>query len=516
MKNYISNITLLLLLVILGTSCTKKFDEINTNPDRATKANAAWLATDMITSITSSNIGRSKGFCRPFMLSKYVLWTESQEDIQYNDIGRISFSRLAVLRNIPIMNQYAQSKPQKVQNSYRALGHFIRAWQFYQLTMKVGDIPYSQAIKGKSEGILKPKYDTQKQVFLGILSELDSANYLFSKGATFEGDFIYDGNPKQWQRLVNSFELQVLMQLYLKTGDPDLDVINRFKDIVTNRPIMRDYKDNFAVEYKNVAGYAYPWSNTATQINSFVIYPVIGAALITPLKTLKDRRLFYYAEPAPSKINAGLSPSDWDAYIPVKASLPIGQILTAHSEGKYCDFNNRYKDLYNAEPVGLLNYWDVQFLIAEAAVRGWLPGNLAQQHYEAGIKGSMLFLENHTPEKYNHGMPLTSTYIQTYISRVALTGNKENKIKQIITQKYLANFLQDYDYTAWFAHRRTGYPEFILNPNTNLNTPKTKFPIRWLYPQDELEYNSKNVSAAIERQYGNNNTTNGKMWILKN
>ncbi|MGN6264286.1 MAG: SusD/RagB family nutrient-binding outer membrane lipoprotein [Ginsengibacter sp.] len=38
---------------------------------------------------------------------------------------------------------------------------------------------------------------------------------LFASGAQFEGDFIYNGNVDQWQRLTNSFELNVLMQLYI-------------------------------------------------------------------------------------------------------------------------------------------------------------------------------------------------------------------------------------------------------------------------------------------------------------
>lgn len=515
MKRLIKYILLPCLGLFFLFGCTKNFDKINTNPDTSAKTDAPSLATDMLTSITSSDIASTKGFCQPFMLAKYVLWTEMQEDFQYNQIRRGSFSRLALLRNVPKMNLYAQTKPEEIRNSYKALGHFIRAWQFYQVTMQMGDIPYSEAIKGESEGIIKPKYDTQKQVFLGILNELDSSNYLFSKGADFEGDFIYGGDVDKWQRLANSFELQVLMQLYKKTDDPDLKVKERFKEIAINRPLMRDYNDNFAVQYKNTAGYCYPWSNTPIQINSFNIYPEIGLTLIKPLKELKDRRLFYYAEPAPTRINNGLSASDWNAYIGIDAAEPNGVSKVARSEGNFSDFNRRYLDLYNAEPVGLLNYWDVQFLLAEGAVRGWLPSSSAEGYYEAGIEGSMKFLDHYTPESYNHNMPLTDGYINSYLSSVQLSGDEENKIKQIIIQKYLAGFLQDCDYNAWYENRRTGYPGFTLNPNTNLNDPSDKFPLRWLYPSDELDYNAENVAEAIQRQYGGDDNVNSKMWILK-
>ena len=355
----------------------------------------------------------------------------------------------------------------------------------------------------------------QKEVFIGILNELDSANMLFATGTDFSGDFIYKGSVDQWQRLTNSFELNVLMQLYKKTGDADLKVVSRFKDIVDNRPLMRDYDDNFAVKYVNSAGYAYPWSNTPTQINSFTIYPMVGVTLITPLKALHDRRLFYYAEPAPTMIAGGKSPSDWDAYIGVEASDPVASTKSARASGNFSDFNKRYADLYNAEPVGLLNYWDVQFILAEATVRGWISGTPAETYYEAGISSSMNFLANYTPDNYNHGMPITSDYIAGYLPTVALAGSSDNMIKQIITQKYLAGFLQGVDYNAWYENRRTGYPEFVLNPATNLNIPATEFPIRWLYPSAELDYNPDNVAAAIQSQYGGNDDVNAQMWILK-
>ncbi|MFT3904201.1 MAG: SusD/RagB family nutrient-binding outer membrane lipoprotein [Niabella sp.] len=498
-------------------SCTKKFDTINTNPDKSTTSTAPWLATNMLTAITSTDIASTKSFCQPFILSKYVLWTERQEDFQYNKIARTNFGRLGVLRNIAPMLNYAANESADLKNSYTALAHFIRAWQFFQLTMQVGDIPYSDALKGESEGVIKPKYDDQKAVFIGILNELDSANTLFASGADFLGDFIYGGSADKWRRLTNSFELHVLMQLYKKTGDADLNVVNRFRDIVASRPLMRDYNDNFAVTYVNSAGYAYPWSNTPIQLNSFAGQSMIGANLITPLKNLHDRRLFYYAEPAPAQITAGKSASDWDAYMSIEASDVFANTTSARNSGNFCDFNTRYKELYNAEPVGLLNHWDVQFVLAEATVRGWISGTPAQTYYKAGIQSSMNFLVKYTPASYNHGMAMDSAYIADYPASapVMLAGSPDEQIQKIITQKYLAGFLQGVDYNAWYENRRTGYPVFVLNTATNRNLPATKFPVRWLYPQLELDVNSDNVDAAVQSQYGGSDDTNQVMWLLK-
>jgi hypothetical protein len=153
--------------------------------------------------------------------------------------------------------------------------------------------------------------------------------------------------------------------------------------------------------------------------------------------------------------------------------------------------------------------------LAEATVRGWITSVPAQTYYAVGIQSSMNFLTKYTSATYNHGMPMDGNYIAGYPATVALTGSTDNQVQQIITQKYMAGFFQGVDYNAWYENRRTGYPTFILNASTNLNTPNTQFPIRWMYPQGELDNNGVNVKAAIDSQYGGNDDINQPMWLLK-
>ncbi|NQX54276.1 SusD/RagB family nutrient-binding outer membrane lipoprotein [Pedobacter panaciterrae] len=518
MKRIIKYMLILPLLATLTNGC-KKFEDINTNPNETTQVNSAMLATGMILNVTRGDISSTKGFMQPFLLGKYLTWGEGQEGFQYNRLGRTDFDRITLLRNIPSMENYATSDALK--KSYQGLGHFIRAWQFFMATMQVGDIPYAEAVKGETN-VLQPKYDTQKAVFMGILNELDQANQLFATGANFEGDPIYAGNVDKWRRLTNSFELHVLINLYKKTADADLKVIDRFKDIVANRPLMRDYRDNFALAYNNTAGQNYPWSDVpAGSGNSFVKsnYTMLTNTLLAPLKATDDRRLFYYAKPSSVKITAGVSQSDYNAYPGVEPSDAFSALQTRRVGKDYADLNNRYVQLVNAEPVSVFSCWDMQFALAEAAVRGWITGTAAQVYYADGITNSMNAVAINTPDlaDYHHNMKMDAAYILAFPAKpgVALAGSTEEQIKQIITQKYLANFLQGGKYQSWFENRRTGYPVFTLNSTTNLNTPSTNFPLRWLYPSNELSYNSDNLDAAVQSQYGGNDNTNQQMWLLK-
>ncbi|MBO9593818.1 MAG: SusD/RagB family nutrient-binding outer membrane lipoprotein [Niabella sp.] len=500
-------------LMLFG--CTKKFDAINTNPNASLDSRADWLATSMITSVTSSDISSTKSFMQPFMLGKYILWSENQESYQYNGLGQTGFGRITVLRNVDPMLKYAQTLgDQALASSYLGLSHFLRAWQFFQLTMQVGDIPYSQALKGESEKNIKPAYDAQKSVFLGILNELDQADNAFSQGKNFAGDFIYNGDVTKWRKLANSFQLHVLMNLYKKTNDNDLNVIQRFKTVAA-RPLMQSYADNFAVTYIDTKGYSYPWSKTSKQNNSFTIYPMVSSTLIDSLKAHNDRRLFYYTEPSDSLKKKGFTADNFNAYLGIEPSDAYSKTTTSRSNGAFSDVNKRYVDLYNAEPVSLFSHWELQFILAEAAVRGWITGTSAQSYYAAGIQSSMNFLANFTPASYTHGVAMDAAYVANYPATVALGGSTENQIKQIITQKYMAGFLQGADYNAWYEFRRTGYPVFKLNSSTNLNTPSTQFPVRWTYPQTELDNNAENYKAAIQSQYGGVDDVNQVMWLLK-
>lgn len=518
MKNNSLKYILAIPLVVTMMAGCSKFDKINSNPNQTGQVGSDLLATNMILNMTRTSISTTKGFMQPYLLGKYLTWGEGQENFQYNKFGRSSFDKLLQLRNIEPMVNYALDEQSA--KSYRALGHFIRAWQFFQTTMQVGDIPYSQAGKGEAANIIQPAYDTQKDVFLGILNELDSANILFAEGIKFAGDPIYSGNVDNWQRLANSFELHVLMNLYKKTADADLKVTTRFKDIVANRPLMRSYADNFALTYTAAAGQNYPWSDVpAGSGNSFVKsnYTMLSTTLINPLKALQDRRLFYYAKPSPVKIAAGKLASDWDAYVGAEPSNAFSALQTMRVSKDYSDLNNRYVNLVNAEPVSVFSYAELQFVLAEATIRGWISGTPAQTYYANGITDAMKFTATYTPDQadFHHNMKMDDNYIQTYVTAVTLTGNMENQLSQIILQKYIAGFLQGCNYDAWFEHRRTGYPVFVLNSTTNLNTPGTQFPVRWLYPANELSYNNANMDAAIQRQFGGSDNVNSVMWLLK-
>lgn len=513
MKNNFKKQIVAFCLLFLGFSCSD-LDEVNVDPDGITTATSQMLATKLILNILKDDVNQTKGFMMQFSLDKYILWSELPQSEQYNNLRRSSFGRMTRLIDVEKMINFSEDLEEREKNSYTGLGHFMRAYMFFGRTMEMGDIPYSDALKGESEGNIKPKYDTQKEVFLGILDELDQADALFANGGAFDGDIVYGGDPAKWRKMVNSFALNILMNLSKKTSDPDLQVIQRFNNIVNNRPIFESNADNFSLVYSNKDGQMYPFYK---QGNQFIIYPMVSDILIDKLKEFKDYRLFYYTAPSSVKIDNGSLASDFDAYLGVDPAIEYSELSAIASSADYSDINDRYKEIPEGEPIFLLSYAQIEFILSEASVRGWISSD-AETHYSNGIKAAMHFVADNTPDNpdFHHDRIMEEAYIQNYpeTPEVKFTTTMDGQLEQIITQKYISTYLQS-PLSSFFENRRTGYPVFPINEETNENVPSNLLPVRWMYPSDEVDYNKENLDEAVTRQFGGNDSNNGVMWILQ-
>lgn len=501
---YLAYISIGALLV----SCNK-FEEINTNTDSATKVNSSLLATGAIMGIMKPSVGPS--FVDHMFLTKYMAWGEGSRGAQYNEFGRDNFGGYTALKDYRLMAELA---PEQSKNAYKAMALFLESYRIYNYTISVGDIPYSDAMKGK-EGSLAPIYDAQKDVILSVLSNLEEADVLFADAKKFDGDPIFNGNVEKWRRVNTAFYLRVLISLSKKVDDADINLKSRFQTMVQKGTLMQSNDDNLQLVFSDKAGQLYPFHHSQ---NKHATYPMISSTVIDILKKHQDYRLFYFAAPSEERIGSGLSPDDWDAYPGVEVSSSIENIKAVFTARKHCSLNDRYISYESGEPYVIFGYAEQQFILAEAALRGFIEQN-PSIYYIGGIKAGLIFTTQHTPDKteYHSGRKITDSYIESFTQTASLqlNGSFENKLEQIMEQKYVASFMQ-LAYQPYYDYRRTGYPVFPINPETNKNFREpTKIPVRWLYPDSEFSYNKQNVEDAIERQYGGIDEVNQVMWMLK-
>ena len=264
------------LLVFLLPGCNQ-FEDINTNPDATTTVSASLLCTNVILRTTRFD-SEAKSYISQNALPKYIGYAnEGQMDAQYNRIGSSSFGAMTILPNIEQM--VAAAKGGVLEDSYKGVAKFARAYMFYYLTMEMGDIPYSESGLGET-GVFKPKYDTQEEVLKGILDELKEADLYFANGRTFTGDPTpYAGNPDKWRRATNSFALKVLMTLSKKEGVASLNVKNRFAEIVAGGFLLEANTGYFGLNYSTQN--KHPLSGTS---NLFTSRTIISSLLMDNLK----------------------------------------------------------------------------------------------------------------------------------------------------------------------------------------------------------------------------------------
>lgn len=508
------NIFIILLLVILvfPVGCSE-FDTINKDPNTPVDVSASLLASQMIMDMTRK-AGGNKNFTWDQMLAKYFSWTEGIEDMVFNKIETAEVD----FEEIPAGIKMIEYASEVDKDAYRGLATLVKVYWAFRATMQLGDVPYSEA--GKAEdGLIRPQYDTQKDVMIALLKDLDSAYDSFNKATSpFSGDPIYNGNIANWKKVVTAMQLKILINLSKKENDPDLKIKEKFAGVFTSKTLMESNADNLQLVYRDKGGIYYPYSKINSQQWKG---PMLSTVLIDTLKRYEDYRLFYYAEPSVAKLEANIDESEWDAYVGVDPSALYTDQRDQDKVGLICGLNKRYIENNAGEPVMKLGYAEQQFILAEAALRKWINGDPAV-YYKQGIEAAMKFVADNTPSNmgYEHKRKITNEYIQDYINsnkKIQLTGNFESDLCKIITQKYLSGFLQ-FQWDPYFDYRRTGYPVFPINPLSSMNNDgfKDKLPVRWRYSQDQYNTNRENLDIALKRQFPNGQDSNNElMWILK-
>ncbi|WP_419032838.1 SusD/RagB family nutrient-binding outer membrane lipoprotein, partial [Dysgonomonas gadei] len=176
-------------ILVCMTSCND-LEELNKDPNNPTETHPQLLLTQIQWTAFREFQGTS-----PLYANKMLVQTDGENSYQYYKWNRGDYS-YTKMKDISKMMEEAQKINE---NSYIALGKFFRAYYFYNMALRFGDIPYSEALKGESDNIFAPVYDNQKDVITGILNELEEANTIIeNEKAAIKGDIIYNGDTDKW------------------------------------------------------------------------------------------------------------------------------------------------------------------------------------------------------------------------------------------------------------------------------------------------------------------------------
>jgi hypothetical protein len=549
---------LVLMGAIVFSSCSKTIQTKQPNPNNPATVPAALILGTVLNDMSGEN-GSSASGSLGGVNSWDLVHQWNQYDCQNYDYygnniyawtdGSESsgpFNSYLVLKNVVQMEQAEVTLGGgKAVNPYEAIGRFVRAYYYYNMTSLMGDVPVTTALQGQADET--PTYTPQQQVFAYVLSELDTANSDFATLITNKDNSLsstqdlYYGpgvNPNiastaqqllAWQKLVNTFKLRILISLSAQASAMNAGTL--FTAVINNPstyPIFASQNDDLQFVYNpgNTNTFStYPFN--PSNFGSIAARYNMAYTYVNALTTLNDPRVFNTCEPAWAVVTDVDSPAQYQYFVGASTGLALGTMYNNASAGDYSFINRaRYYSNFTGSPNVLVGYKEMLFNIAEAIERGWIAGN-AETYYKTGINESMKYYGIDTTQTsftafflppgansvsqvapYPYTFSFSSWYAQP---AVKLSATPATAIGQIVLQKYIASF-ENSGYESYYNWRRTGVPAFQNGSGVGNNGV---IPVRWAYPVSEQVQNATNWSAALSNQGFSADDLNQTMWLLK-
>lgn len=391
-----------------------------------------------------------------------------------------------------------------------ALADIVKVASMHQVTDYYGPMPYSQA--GKS---LTPDYDSQEAIYNQMLSELDDAIEVL-KGFTAtkvlsDYDLVYGGDVTKWIKFANSLRLRLAMRVVY--ADEALAKEEAEKSLTDPFGLIDTNADNAVVSgvpHHPIYEISVNFNDGDTQM---------GASMECYLNGYTDPRLpFMWKTAKDGKyhgVRLGVHSSNWTNY---RNSAGLASAPNAEN----------YDIIW-------INAAEVNFLRAEAALRGWNAGGTAQAFYEEGIKQSFEqwgatnlyahLAKTSQPTTYsqNFGNNSGSSSVNTRPSTIRIPWNTsgtafEENLERIIVQKWIAIYPNGCE--AWAEYRRTHYPALLTATNNDSNgiceNTTSRQIARVPFPISEQAENASGLAVGISHLGGPDNAGTRLWWDCKN
>lgn len=256
MKNILRYTLAICTAGLLPVACTSNFDEYNTNQNQMEMGDVhplnllehilftgadgmvyrTWLLNNELIQYTVQMYTEN--------VHRYMI-RDSYNSGTWNHLARWAANSDHMIEQA-VKNGDANSEA--IALTMRAL--FVSNW-----TDIYGDIPFSEAFQGRNN-VLKPKFDTQKEVYTQLFADLERANSLYDPSRALRypnKDLMYKGDIAKWRKFTNSLHMRLLMRL--QNRDEEMGVSEKLREIVSNPsryPVMASNADNAALFYTNV------------------------------------------------------------------------------------------------------------------------------------------------------------------------------------------------------------------------------------------------------------------------
>jgi hypothetical protein len=364
--------------LLIFNACTKEFDEINTNPNDPTSISPQFILPYAIEASVDRYWGHRTRFER-LNLDGAMLWMQYlSRNIYSNEGDNYSISPALHANNWKgfyndglvnfqrIVTQSGEGSTTPNTN-YEGVALVMRSWVFSLLTDSYGAIPYTESLKGTAtDAVFSPVYDSQEEVYAGLLSDLKMANEkLVVGGPAVAGDILYSGDILKWKKFANSLRLRLAnRQAAKKPAESKAIMVEILTDPATF-PIFTGNEDNASLKHTAVLPSNNEWHQVMIQDGRTDWS--ISQTFADKLNSLKDTRITVFAQPNGSGVYTGIPNGLPDA-------IATTYLSTASKLGSYF--------MQPTTPSVIMTYSELQFILAEAAIDGDISIGTAQSYFE--------------------------------------------------------------------------------------------------------------------------------------
>ncbi len=470
-----------LVLIVLISSCTKQFEEFNTdvkNPENTpgetlfTRAELALV--DQVTS-TDVNLNVFKLFAQ--------YWTETTytDEANYNIVTRTipdntfleyyvgdvskqggflkDFKEAARIIDGTVL--LATDDP-VVKSNKLAIIELLNVYAWQNLVDMFGNIPYSEALDISN---FAPVYDDAATIYSDLIARINAAQAQLdpASGSFGSADLIYQGDVAKWKKFANSLKFKI--GITLSDVNPTLAKSTVESAILDG--VFESSDDDATLIYQSATHTNPLYTNIVTS----------GRDDFVPANTIIDMM---------NSLNDPRRPQYFTT---------IGGVYLGGIYGKSSPFT-RYSHIAPAilDPTFhgiLLTYDELLFYEAEASARGMVVGGTPAALYSAAITASFEFWGLTTADAADY-------LAQPGVAYATAPGTFKQKIA---TQAYIAFYTRGLE--AWTEWRRLDYPLLNVPPNHLYSD----IPKRYTYPVNEQTLNNANYTSASAAINGDLQTT---------
>lgn len=456
------------------------------------------------------------------------------------------------IKNLADAIENSKEKP-----NVNAILRIHRVYLMDILTDTYGDIPCSEAGLGFIKGITTPKYDTQEDIYNFFFTELEAcANQLGTGSDNITGDVTsLGGDVNLWKKYANSLRMRYAMRI--SDVNPAKAQAEFEKAYQAEGGYIATAADDAYIKYTDGKFTLYDGSRDLDfRVNALgeILYgqdptspTFVCSTFYNILSNSSDPRLYricrHYINTKRSEIQpdrewnvdvtdevvdylskAGQAEAPcnpgaawWNNWInaPANSDIPtLDKLVKSYPDAGFDGSNYPARMMrpflsidfeMPDRPGTLINSAEIEFLLAEAALKNWNVGGTVEDHFKAGVTASIQWMNDH----YLRGQDkITDTEISTFVTSLIASGALTTNAKEAInTQAWILHMMNPSE--AWANLRRSDYPviadrakldkfesDFTYDDN-NLSTPT-----RLHYPILEKKYNSAHYQEAIDRMGG--------------